>query len=43
MFKVTLNLEGQEYGWFSIEEALKLVEPYTRRMIENYLRIKAKK
>lgn len=32
-----LNSEGQEYGWFTVREALKLpLEPYTRRTIEEY-------
>ena len=37
------NREGVEYGWYSIEEALKLpVEPYTIITIEEYLK-KAKR
>lgn len=35
--KVTLNSEGQEYGWFSKDEALKLpLNKYTRMTIEKY-------
>jgi nucleoside triphosphatase len=35
--EVKLNSEGQEYGWFTVKEALELpLEPYTRRTIEAY-------
>ncbi len=35
--KVTLNSEGQEYVWVSLEKALKLpVEPYTKQAIKIY-------
>ncbi len=35
--RAKLNSEGQEYGWFTINEALKLpVDPYTKRTIEEY-------
>jgi len=37
--QVTLDQEGQEYVWVYPEEALDLqVEPYTRRMIEEYMK-----
>lgn len=37
--EVTLNSEGQDYVWVTIEEALKLpVEPFTRRTIKEYLK-----
>lgn len=37
--QVTLDQEGQEYVWVNPEEALDLpVEPYTRRMIEEYMK-----
>lgn len=37
--KVTLDSEGQEYIWVSLDEALKLpIEPYTRKTIEEYLK-----
>lgn len=37
--KVKLSSEGQEYVWVLPEEALKLpVEPYTKRVIEEYLK-----
>ncbi len=39
--KVTLNSEGQEYVWVKPEEALRLpVEPYTKKAIEEYLKLK---
>lgn len=39
--KVKLNSEGQAYLWAKIEEALKLpIEPYTRKTIEGYLKLK---
>ncbi|MBS3176495.1 NUDIX domain-containing protein [Candidatus Woesearchaeota archaeon] len=41
--KVTLNEEGQEYVWVSIPEALQLpIDPYTRKTIEEYLKLKKK-
>ena len=37
--EVRLDQEGQEYVWVHPEEALELpVEPYTRRMVEKYIR-----
>ena len=37
--EVRLDQEGQEYVWVHPEEALELpVEPYTRRMIEKYIK-----
>ncbi|VVB61761.1 ADP-ribose pyrophosphatase [uncultured archaeon] len=37
--EVKLNSEGQEYGWFSLDELAKLpVEPYTMRTVENFLK-----
>ncbi|MDP2906628.1 MAG: NUDIX domain-containing protein [Nanoarchaeota archaeon] len=39
--KVTLNSEGQEYIWATVEKALKLpVARYTKRAIEEYMRSK---
>lgn len=39
--EVKLNSEGQEYIWVSLEEALKLpIEPFTRRLIEEYMKKK---
>lgn len=36
---VVLNHEGQDYVWVSLKEALKLpIEPYTRHLIEEYLK-----
>jgi nucleoside triphosphatase len=38
--EVKLNSEGQEFVWVTLEEALTLpVEPYTRKAIEEYLRL----
>lgn len=38
-----LNSEGQEYIWVTIEEALKSpIEPYTRKTIEEYLKLHKK-
>ncbi len=38
--KVKLNSEGQEYVWVTIKEALKLlIEPYTKKTIEEYLKL----
>ncbi len=37
--EVELNSESQEYIWSPLEEALKLpIEPYTRRLIEEYMK-----
>ncbi len=37
---VKLDSEGQEYVWVTIEEALRLpIEPYTRKTMEEYLKI----
>lgn len=37
--KVTLDSEGQEYIWVSLNEALKLpIEPYTKKTIEEYMK-----
>ena len=37
---VKLNSEGQKYVWVTIEEALRLpLEPYTRKTMEEYLKI----
>lgn len=39
--KVTLNSEGQEYVWVSIQKALKLpIESYTRKAIKEYIKKK---
>lgn len=39
--KAKLSSEGQEYIWVSLQQALKLlVEPYTRRVIERYMKKK---
>ncbi|MBS3080880.1 NUDIX domain-containing protein [Candidatus Pacearchaeota archaeon] len=41
--EVKLNLEGQEFVWVTLKEALKLpVEPYTRKTIEEYQNINNK-
>ncbi len=38
--KVTLNDEAQEYGWYSIDEAMKLdLEPYPRKSLEAYMEL----
>lgn len=38
---VTLNSEGQEYGWFSIDELSGLpVEPYSLRALMNFKKMK---
>jgi len=38
--KVILNNEAQEYGWYSINEAMKLdLEPYTKKSLEEYLKL----
>ncbi len=40
--KVTLNSEGQEYIWATLDEALKLpVEPYTGRAIKELVKQKS--
>lgn len=37
--KVTLNSEGQEYVWATVDEALKLsLEPYSRQTINEFLK-----
>ena len=42
--EVSLNSEGQESVWVSLDEALKLdVEPYTRNTIKEYLKKKGLK
>lgn len=39
--KVTLDSEGQEYIWVSSQKVLKLpIEPYTRKVIKEYLKKK---
>lgn len=39
--KVTLNSEGQEYVWVTVDEALKLpLEPYTKETIKVFLKQK---
>ena len=41
--EVKLNSEGQEFKWVALDEALKLdIEPYTRRTIEEYLKLHKK-
>lgn len=40
--KVKLNSEGQEFVWVSVEDALKLVESYTRNAIQKYLELNRK-
>ncbi|RLE67988.1 MAG: ADP-ribose pyrophosphatase [Thermoprotei archaeon] len=38
--EVKLNSEGQEFVWVTLDEALKLdIEPYTRKTIEEYLKL----
>ena len=40
---VVLNSEGQEFVWVTLEEALKLsIDPYTRKVIEEYLKLHKK-
>jgi len=42
--EVKLNYEGQDHVWVTLEEALKLlVEPYSRRTIEEYIQKKTLK
>lgn len=39
--EVKLNSEGQEFVWVTLSKALKLpIEPYTRKTIEEYLKLK---
>ena len=41
--EVKLNSEGQEFVWVTLDEALKLdIEPYTRKTIEEYLKLHKK-
>lgn len=40
---IKLDSEGQEFVWVTLKEALKLpIEPYTRRTIEEYLKLHKK-
>ena len=42
--EVTLNDEAQDYAWVSLDEVFDLVmDEYTRRAIEEYIKIKEKK
>jgi len=39
--EATLNSEGQEYGWFSLDELSKIpVEPYSLRALSNFKKMK---
>jgi len=41
--EVKLNSEAQEFVWVSLDEALKLdIEPYTKKTIEEYLKLHKK-
>jgi len=38
--KVELDSEGQEFVWVSVDDALRLSEPYTKKTVQAYLRLK---